>query len=76
MSEQHDTRTVSGVSSTRHQHRRARALRRLDVAIGLAIAALGMALAPGLAMAGIIAVAILLLVERGHGRFAGRRRRR
>jgi len=54
--------------------RRRRAVRRLDILLGLVVGAVWVLLAPGIAMAGVIAIAVLALA--GVSLLAGRVRRR
>jgi Flp pilus assembly protein TadB len=75
-----DEREELGSAGARQRlRRRRRALRRLDILLGLIVGAVWLLVAPGVAMAGIVAALVLLvagvsvLVSRRRGR---RRRRR
>jgi Flp pilus assembly protein TadB len=62
------------IGSARGVRRRRSALRRLDMLIGLVVAVVWLLLAPGVAMAGIVAVLVLLIA--GASALVARRRAR
>ena len=77
-----DDEHAGGAGGRARLRRRRRALRRFDILLGLVAGAVWLLVAPGVAMAGIVAAFVLLaagvslLVGRRRGRRSGRRRSR
>jgi len=69
-----DRPATRGRVAERRARRRRRALRRLDILVGLIVGGIWLLIAPGVAMAGIVAVLVLLLA--GSSWYVGRRRAR